>query len=649
MNLFRFLFLFCIIILISSLKAQNSEADSLKQLLATADAKQKVFIYNRLAKIDSRNDPQKRIDYGTKALSLAKKHHLKVDEIYALMSIGIGYSLLSDNNEAVKFHQQALTLAGKIHNKKLAGKIHNELGIDYKYLGKYDKALEHFIKYISIFEEIEQENDDKAILLSIAHGLNNIGVIYDEMGEYDKALEYYNQVLEIRNTMNDLNGKALVYNNIGIVFEEKGKYREALRYYNQALEIRKKIGNKRSLSRVLLNIGIVYLDMGDYDKALDYHLKAQKALQRTNDTYSLANVSNSIADIYLEKEEPEKAFPYITEAIQLAKQTDAKRILHDAYKFLAKYYMQTNDYRKAYEAQSQMLALNDSLFNLDLAQQVADMQTKYETEKKEKEIEIQKLKIKKQTLGLYLLIGFVLFVATIFLFIFGRFRLKQKNARIELERKNLETEKRLLRSQMNPHFIFNSMNSIQSYISGNDTFLAMTYLSKFAQLMRSILENSRKSLISLSEEISTLQLYIELEKIRFNNKFDFQFNIEPDLPTEIIYVPPMMIQPFVENAIKHGLQHKNENGLLQIAFSKDGQTIRCVVADNGIGREKAAVKNGGDAAHHSLGIQVTKERFEAIKKQKGVDVNFEIIDLTDDAGNPAGTRVIINLPFETEE
>jgi LytS/YehU family sensor histidine kinase len=308
-----------------------------------------------------------------------------------------------------------------------------------------------------------------------------------------------------------------------------------------------------------------------------------------------------------------------------------------------------NDYPKAFRAQSHLLELSDSIFSHNLAQQVATMQTKYETEKKEKEIEIQKLKIKKQSLRFYLLFGFVVFAATISLFIFGRFRLKQKHARTRLEKQKLETEKRLLRSQMNPHFIFNSMNSIQSYISGNDTFKAMTYLSKFAQLMRNILENSRQSLISLSEEINTLQLYIELEQIRFDNKFDFRLIVQQNLPVEIIYVPPMMIQPFVENAIKHGLQHKKENGLLQIEFSIHGKTVRCVVTDNGIGRKISAVRKPENDGHHSLGIQVTKERFDAIKKQKGVDVNFEIIDLTDDSGDAAGTRVIINLPFETEE
>jgi len=128
------------------------------------------------------------------------------------------------------------------------------------------------------------------------------------------------------------------------------------------------------------------------------------------------------------------------------------------------------------------------------------------------------------------------------------------------------------------------MNSIQSFISGNDSFTAMTYLSKFAQLMRFILENSRKSFIALSDEINTLELYIELERIRFNKEFNFEISVDPEIPVDAVYIPPMLIQPFVENAIKHGLRDSVSEGLLEIIFTKKSNLITCLVRDNGIGR-----------------------------------------------------------------
>jgi LytS/YehU family sensor histidine kinase len=207
----------------------------------------------------------------------------------------------------------------------------------------------------------------------------------------------------------------------------------------------------------------------------------------------------------------------------------------------------------------------------------------------------------------------------------------------------------MLRSQMNPHFIFNSMNSIQSYISGNDNNTAMSYLSKFARLMRGILENSRQSMIPLEDEVETLDLYVELERLRFKNKFEFQMELESGLDQEGMYVPPMLIQPFVENAIKHGLVNKGGDGLLKLSFTKEDKVIRCIVEDNGIGREKSsAAKMQNGKTHRSLGMQVTRERMDAIKKEMNIDCNFKITDLKDEDGKACGTIVEILIPFEEE-
>jgi sensor histidine kinase YesM len=202
---------------------------------------------------------------------------------------------------------------------------------------------------------------------------------------------------------------------------------------------------------------------------------------------------------------------------------------------------------------------------------------------------------------------------------------------------------------MNPHFIFNSMNSIQSYISGNDNFTAMTYLSKFAQLMRGILDHSRKSMISLEEETTVLNLYIELERLRFKHKFDYKLNIDPILNPETTYIPPMLVQPFVENAIKHGLKRLDSGGLLKIDFTKKNSLIKCTIEDNGIGRDLAsAMKKGSDKNHQSLGMQVTRERIDAFKIEKNVQCDLQIVDLKNKEDEPEGTRVYVLFPFEEE-
>jgi len=649
------LFSFLTLLFIRSF-SQSPDVDSLKTVLNTKPEKEQAMIYNQLASELYYYAPDSCIAYADKALTIAEKFDLAEEKYYALIHTGVGYSILNKNQQAVSFHLQALELAAELADKKLLGRVHNELGIDYKYLGRFDKSLDHFLKALSIKEEKSADGKNLYSELSIANTMNNIGVIYDEMGDYDKALDYYYKVLEIRKTENDRKGKAMVLHNIGVVFEEKGKFMEALDYYRQSLVLKKEIGNQRSIARTLGNIGIIFLDLGDFDNALKYHFEALEINMETDDLYGIANMSNSVADIYLEKGEPHKAFPFILDGIKFAKQSNARRILSDSYRFLSMYYKAVNDDSKAYETQLKLMALNDSLFSLELAEQVAEMQARYETEKKEKEIalltkdnEIQTLKINRQSLQLYFLLVFILLGLMVAFLIFNRYKLKQKHFQSELEKKNLETEQRLLRSQMNPHFIFNSMNSIQSYISGNDSFTAMTYLSKFAQLMRNILENSRKAMIELSEEINTLELYIELESIRFKKKFDFNIKVDPKLTVETIFIPPMLIQPFVENSIKHGLRHKKGTGLLELEFKQNQKLITCIVKDNGIGREKAReINNETNKNHRSLGMQVTYERLQALNKEKNIDTKYEITDLKNNTGEAAGTQVLISLPFEKE-
>lgn len=290
------------------------------------------------------------------------------------------------------------------------------------------------------------------------------------------------------------------------------------------------------------------------------------------------------------------------------------------------------------------------------------MQVRYETENKENQIkiltqkgEIDRLEISRQSQQLteqrniiISTIVFVLLVATILYLIFIRFRLKQLAEKEKAERKSLETEGRLLRTQMNPHFLFNSLNSIQSYISEADTFMAETYLSKFALLVRSILEHSRKNLVNLSDDLKALKLYLEIEQLRFKDKFDFHVETPEELFENEYFIPPMLIQPFAENAIIHGLRHKEEKGNLLIRVEKDNGLIVCTVEDDGIGRLRSMELNRHKAEKSSLGMQVTRERLEVLKQQINKKADVQINDLNDKTGNSTGTRVTLWIPYEQD-
>ena len=219
----------------------------------------------------------------------------------------------------------------------------------------------------------------------------------------------------------------------------------------------------------------------------------------------------------------------------------------------------------------------------------------------------------------------------------------KERAKTELNKKIAEMEMKALRSQMNPHFIFNSMNAIQQYITQNDPFTAQRYLAKFAKLIRNILDNSKRSYITIKEEMESISIYLELERMRFENKFDYTISIDPAIDTEDVTIPSMFIQPFIENAIWHGLMHKEGKGNLLVKLECKGPILVCTIQDDGIGRKKAEKdKENNSKTHKSHGMQITKERLEIFNQQHhNNNLSFNVTDLEDNAGHSSGTRVEI--------
>lgn len=240
----------------------------------------------------------------------------------------------------------------------------------------------------------------------------------------------------------------------------------------------------------------------------------------------------------------------------------------------------------------------------------------------------------------------IAFILASIIYLFYRRRINRINRearlRSDYEIKLNELENSALRTQMNPHFIFNSLNTINSFISRNETVQAHQYISKFSKLIRYILDHSRQRQILLSDELEVLNLYIQIERIRFENKFEFQINIDENIDPSAVELPPLIIQPFVENAILHGLLPLSHNGLLQIKIERKGDILLCTVEDNGIGRENAkALKKNHLVKHKSHGIEITLKRIELFNKEHGKE---ETVLITDIAGG--GTKVEIPVAWE---
>ena len=233
------------------------------------------------------------------------------------------------------------------------------------------------------------------------------------------------------------------------------------------------------------------------------------------------------------------------------------------------------------------------------------------------------------------------------IYAFFRYRLNKIRTQHEIvlqKQKATELEMQALRSQMNPHFIFNSLNSINMFILENNRLQASEYLAKFSKLVRLILQNSQEAFIPLEKELEALRLYLELESLRFEQRFVYTISVDDEIDSNVLKVPPLIIQPYAENAIWHGLMHKKETGHLEIRLYKEESNLYCRIIDDGIGRKNAAeLKTHSGSANKSMGMRITANRIARLHKNQN-EVSVLITDLILPDGSPGGTEVLLKIP-----
>ena len=320
--------------------------------------------------------------------------------------------------------------------------------------------------------------------------------------------------------------------------------------------------------------------------------------------------------------------------------------------WLYQVYLHLGDYKNALRCHEKYMEykiayVNDSTLNsiknaeVERTRMIDSVNHKYETLRIEAEHQKELTRTRMRTRVL-LSIALIFILVGVILFFF--YKTAKESEENKLRADALEIERTLLRTQMNPHFIFNALNSIQSFITSNNQGEAVRYLSKFAKLMRMILNNSMQQYVLLSEELASLSLYLDLEQVRFNNRFSYKIDIDDEVEEDLVKVPPMLIQPFVENAILHGLMHKPEGGLITICLTENGNnTLTCTVTDNGVGRKAAAeIESKSEHTHKSVGMQLTRDRLQELNRN--TQHSCAITDLEDADGNALGTQVIIIIP-----
>ena len=505
----------------------------------------------------------------------------------------------------------------------------NNVGIVYHYfLSDPLTALDYYQKAYAI-----SEKNPKFKKYRFA-SLTNMGLIHFEQEDFDKALPIFKKLLVFPQR------KSNSLSNIGNIFGLRQQTDSAVHYYKASIKEAERTEDVLQIANVKSNLGLVQAQAGQLDDGLKNTSTSLKMMDSLKLEMLRVPVYINAAEVYMYVNDMEKAESYAQASLNAVKSLNNLYTETKSLQTLAKIQEKKGDYEEALKNYKAYSILNDSLINADRKVEISRKEIQFEADKKEAlalaETERQRFIKNASILG-----GIGIILASIFAFVLYRRKQKADADKKEAEFRATvaDVELKALRAQMNPHFIFNSLNSIGDYILKNDSQAASDYLGKFARLMRMTLENSDKKEITLMEDITLLRTYLGIEQKRFDHSFEFKIEVADDLDIDEVLIPPMLLQPFVENSIIHGLATKEKGGKIDINFKAQNNELVCTVEDNGVGR-KASKKSMRLNGKNSKGIAITQNRIDVLNRTKNTNGAIKIIDKT------TGTKVVVTLPLQ---
>jgi len=515
----------------------------------------------------------------------------------------------------------------------------NDIGTAYTDLQEYSLSLSYLYKAM-VYYDSREDDKDKATTIS------NIGYTYLSMKDYDDALPYFQKVLPIFTKLDYQIGVSTTNNNIGRTLVGQKKYTEAIPYFKIALSINTKLNKKDGMAMTINHLGLIDYYLKNYDEAIVYFQKAAKIRKEISNMNAYFYSMNNIAYITNLKGKPKKAIEiYENLLAETDPENDSDAIIM-LLTNLNKNYASIGEYDKAYETLLKCTELKDKYFDIAKNKQIEELKVEFETEQHISEINnlknltsLQEESLNRKQMIILLLIGSLILIAGLGYLGITRYQLKTKQ-------KSMELEQKLLRLQMNPHFIFNSLSVIQGYIFKGSANEAVTYLSNFGKLMRNILENSLEEFVLLEKEIETLEHYLKLQNLRHDGIINYTIEIDENLGMDSVRVPPMFAQPFIENSIKHGMNEENKFNIL-IKYTKKDDKMTLVIEDDGIGINKIDNKSSINK-HQSLAITITQSRLQLLSKRTKGKFNLLLTDLSTENTNKSGTRIELDLPYLEE-
>ncbi len=521
--------------------------------------------------------------------------------------------------KAEDFLNKAKQLYQKLKNTEKVASIDRELAKIQETQSRYDEAIANY----NSASQLSKSSVNQALNVNDMQRVMN-----NSNPRIQKQLIQEN--IELLEKTNNKEDKVVAYQQMANVNLQLNNQKEAIGNLKDALKDTKEPTEKVKINRQLVDI---YTESKDFDKAININQKLITDAQKNKDTKTEIEQLQSLSSIYLKKENEQEGISALLEAYDLAigngHTINAKKSLD----LLVQQYQKKGDTKKVMNLYNDFMDRLETLIKSDSS--LIDSKLFQVNEEKisqlEKERALKDELIRKKNNLNYILIGSIILITLFLLLIaISFFSIKKKNKRIALQS---------LRREMNPHFLFNSLNSVNQFIAQNNELEANKYLSSYSKLMRNIMENSNKDFIPLATELEQIREYLELEHLRFRDKFDYHIQVNKSLDIDSTLIPNMLIQPQIENAIWHGLRYKKEKGLLLLDIYPENNQLVIKIEDNGIGiRKSEELKTKNQKAHQSRGLKNTRERVELLNNLYNAKINLEI---QEKEGESTGVIVLI--------
>jgi tetratricopeptide (TPR) repeat protein len=578
--------------------------------------------------------------------------------------IQIGTVYINEKNykEALRYFVLSLKISEEIGDKQGIARAYNHIGIIYNRQENFSEALKNHLLALKVSEEIGEKRE-------IFNSYINIGYTYEKLGNLTEALKNYETSLEISKEIGNKEGILVCYQNIGNIYTRLNNNVKSREFLNKALLLAKGIGDKGEMIDTYKNLSRLDSAERNYKQALaNYKLYAEYKDSVLNE-YNSKQIAQ-IREQYEAEKKDREILILTNDKLKLETQQQITALIikskHDSLNIV-----QSENQRVRLEnekIQAENLYKQQQIELLDYEKQLQQLQIgkdsvalamqKTEADKKQeqllvlrKEKDIQSLQLKKQKEAKNYFLGGVALLAILLFFIFRNFKNQQKLSKlykVSAAKQMVELQLENLRAQLNPHFMFNSLNAIQELIVTDKTELSQSYLERFAKLLRMLLENANQPFILLRKEINFLELYLSLENLRIPD-LKYSIQIAPEVNTETTVTPNLMLQPYIENALWHGLQHKQGEKKLQLNISRQNGSLTYKILDNGVGRKKAEELKGlYRKEHRSKGMELLSKRFSLLSKEYGKDIVTEVNDITEN-GSSVGTVVKISVPNSLTE